>query len=304
MTERILLPSIVGRLPDPPSGMFDVSYGVTATGMLSILRADCDIHTERRNQMWDFRPRFAQGVRASLSTFDGSSEGPAAEFRLEGPYVIADQLPDRRWIVAYRRCSPDEENAWLLSTKGELVRRFSLGDAIAHLQCDASGAIWVGFFDEASEPYGLIKVDDFGRTIWPSGMGDSYAIDIVDCYALNVAGDTAWTCYYLDFPIVKVDAIGRANFWQGSPAGVRALAVDRDFALLAGGYGGERNRLVLVDLSGDTARIVEQCRLDTFESAQPGAQLFQARNQTLHIVQQGVWRSISVADVVGGWPPE
>jgi hypothetical protein len=300
MTDRILRPSIVAHLPDPPAGMFDIAYGITAAGTLALMRSDCDVcgNLLRYPHAWDFRKEFAEGVRARLSVFDGSSESTATEFRLEDPFSIADQLPDGHWVIASRRCGADDENAYVLSSKGDLLRRFSLGDAINHLQCDTSGAIWVGYFDEARELQGLVKFDGHGRALWRSGLDDAEAIDIFDCYALNVDGTTAWSCYYVDFPIVRIEQTRRTRIWRGSLTGVQALAVDHDLAFLAGGYEEKENRLVLVDLSGEEARVIEQFRFDVPESADAGARLFQARNQTLHIVRQGVWRAISVADVV------
>jgi hypothetical protein len=259
MIERILRPSVVAPLPDPPAGMFDVAYAVTANGTLALLRADCDVHgnLRRTQSMWDFRQEFDKGVRARLSVFDGKLESTAFEFQLESPVPMLDQLPDGHWVIADRRCRFDEKNGRLLSPKGDLVRRFCLGDAIAHLQCDASGGIWVGYFDEAisKEFNGLIKFDSHGEMLWRSNSNN--ADDIIDCYALNVSGSNAWTYYYTDFPIVEVDATGRTRIWECPVRAANALAVEGDVALLAGGYEEDRNRVVLVALTEGTAQIIE-----------------------------------------------
>lgn len=36
-----------------------------------------------------------------------------------------------------------------------------------------------------------------------------------DCYALNVADDETWTCYYTDFPVVRV-ADGEITSWRNA----------------------------------------------------------------------------------------
>ncbi len=60
---------------------------------------------------------------------------------------------------------------------------------------------------------------------------------ISDCYALNVDGDTAWACYYTDFPVVRVQA-GTITGWHNTIAGgAKAIAVAGGIVALSGGYG-------------------------------------------------------------------
>lgn len=49
---------------------------------------------------------------------------------------------------------------------------------------------------------------------FPSHVGNPWGA-ISDCYALNVDSETAWTCYYTGFPIVRVHD-GELTGWDGS----------------------------------------------------------------------------------------
>jgi hypothetical protein len=90
-----------------------------------------------------------------------------------------------------------------------------MGDGINSVQTTDEGMIWTSYFDEGvfgnyrwNQPMGasgLNCFDSAGRILWefkpPAGF-DS----ICDCYSLNVANNAVWTCYYTDFPLVKIDA--------------------------------------------------------------------------------------------------
>lgn len=263
-----------------------------------LLRSDCDIHGGPDWSVRDFRQDFAQGVRAGLSVFDGKSESVDVEFQLESPFPTLDRLPDGHWIAADSRCHSDEANARLLSPKGDVLRRFCLGDSIHHRQCDAVGGIWVGRFDEAlfSEFNGLMKFDSHGQALWRSSISNDET-DIIDGYALNVRGSTAWTYYYADFPMVEVDGTGRTRRWKCPVRGASALAVDGDTVLLADGYGEDVDRLFL--LAPDRGNGTGRCTIPIGCFGRPeGCRIaLPARGQILHIVRRGIWRSISVNEV-------
>src|SRR5690606_2888321 len=83
---------------------------------------------------------------------------------------------------------------------------------------------------------------------------------ISDCYALNVDADTAWTCYYADFPIVRGQE-GALTGWHGDGIAAKALITDGSRIALYGGYGADRNRLVTGELTDDRMQSTAQYRL-------------------------------------------
>jgi hypothetical protein len=301
VNDRTLTAQTVGRLPEAPKGWYDVAYALSASGNLTLLRCDFDVrgNNTRREDVFGPWQQIPLDARDRLSVFDGKVECCAIEFEYEGQVSVFDMFSDGRWIVASGRSRPDELKARVFSPQGELLRRFGVGDAIGHLQCDSAGAVWVGYFDEAGgEEFGLIKFDDHGKILWRADSNKAGLLDILDCYALNVGGDSVWAYYYTDFPVVDVDASGRTRVRKCPIAGAEALAVDGQAALLAGGYDGNRNRIVLLELDEYCARVVEQFRIDfvpAFDRARPW--LLDARGNAVHVVEKGVWRRLSVSDV-------
>ena len=73
---------------------------------------------------------------------------------------------------------------------------------------------------------------------------------IDDVYAVNVDAETVWSSYYTDFPIVRI-ADNAVSTWRGGGAGARALVVDGERCAVVGGYGAERNRILLGSLTSE-----------------------------------------------------
>jgi hypothetical protein len=193
----------------------------------------------------------------------------AREISLDGltttfPHI--EQLPGGELLVAASRCSRDasgtyELNAAVFGSGGKLVRQFTLGDGIEHVQADSNGNIWVGYFDEGvygrDQPVGWSGLACFGSSgekIWNFKPPDGFE-PISDCYALNVAATSVWTYFYTDFPIARVDAERTVRCWATETEGARALAVSEDSVLLWGGHGDRRNRGQLLLLGGERADI-------------------------------------------------
>lgn len=296
--DRVLSAPVVAHLPTPPSRWYDVGYSLTAAGKIAIRRCDRDMHAEAMQRRFapSSSPPPYGAVKSRLSIFDGQTESVAIES--SESFGRCDQLSNGCWVVT-GYSGGDEWDARILSPRGNLIRRFEIGNAVGHLQCDAAGAIWVGYFDYASgEKFGLIKFDDHGRILWRADSNETDPMDVFHCYALNVSGERAWAYYDLDFPIVDIDANGRTRVRKCSMEGASALAVSGEMAILAGGYEEDRNRIVLLDLDDDLAHVVEQFRLDTVPEFDPSRPwLFEARGEALHMVHKGVWRRLSVTDV-------
>lgn len=173
------------------------------------------------------------------------------ELAIEHPDV--QPLPNGRVLVAGARCRWSSTgvapNAFVLDQTGQVVASAVFGDGIEHLATTPSGQSWVGYFDEGvfgnlgwggpgPEPIGvtgLVRFDENLDLAWE--FPDDTPFDTIDdCYALNVAGEDAWACYYSDFPVVRV-ADGKVAGWTTEAEGPKALVVDGYRCALVGGYG-------------------------------------------------------------------
>src|SRR5581483_1073371 len=220
-------------LPPAPSGWFPQAYAVDTNGHLARLSATVDVRAKW--EAWRKRtaagsseplgPLIDDGTRGRIEVFAGSERIDAIEFPLETPFPKFDRLPDGRWVVTDARCRRGKTNACILARDGALLSRVHLGDAIARLQCDRLGGIWVGYFDEGiggfgasdedPEPpgsYGLNRFRSDGTMSW--SPGPSFYPPIYDCYAMTVGYDGVWIYYYDDFPIVHVPFDGVLRQWR------------------------------------------------------------------------------------------
>jgi hypothetical protein len=294
-------------LPEPPVGWFDYEYNVLRDGSLALLRADRDIHAEyaywrARQDINNPLPKLWDG-RARISIFDGSVESEPIEVPLSFSPII-DRLADGRWLLTATSAAPEEANGRLYAPDGTAAGAIALGDGIEHVRCAADGTIWVGYFDEGvfsgqskdgSWPIsssGIARFASDGTVLWSFNARDGAGLFVSDCYSLTLNGNTLWSCFYTDFPIVRVDD-GTARHWSNTVQGAKALASDVDHVLLAGGYGNDAGRIALLRLEEEQARYLGQV---TFQPPQ-AAGLVQGEGKTLHIVEPGNWTRIDVAAV-------
>lgn len=232
-------------------------------------------------------------------------------------YPIVQPLPDGRTLVVGARCrlrpeGPDR-NAIVYDASGTVLREETLGDGIEHVQTTSRGETWVGYFDEGvlgnfgwGEPDGQAPVGAPGLIRFSPGLTaewrhPAYGEDpwggISDCYALNVDGDTAWTCYYTDFPVVRIHD-GAVTGWHNDVGGVKALAVGGSRVALYRGYGDDRHRLVLGELSGDRLHPTGEYRLVQPDgSPLPRAAQVFGRGPDLHIVVDDTWLRLALEDI-------
>jgi len=164
-----------------------------------------------------------------------------------------------------------------------------------------------GWGDRGSpEPLGACGLTRFSadlQPVWrypPAGHPHG---SISDCYALNVDRDTAWTCYYTDFPIVRISD-GALAGWGNDIRGVRALVVSGSRAALYGGHGPDRDRLAVGLLSGDRFRQTGEYRL-----VLPGGEPLPARAKVigrgagLHVLTEDGWYQLAMSDIPSGAAP-
>jgi hypothetical protein len=230
-------------------------------------------------------------------------------------HVTAQPLPDSRILAVAARCRwrPDgpDRNAIVYDADGAPVSEHTFGDGIEDVFTTPSGRTWVAYFDEGvygnygwggpgAEPLGscgLVRFGPAGEPDWRfSPQGDLPSID--DCYALNVSGETAWACYYSDFPLVRVRD-GRATAWSNDLArGARALLVGDDRVALVGGYRNERDRLVVGEPSGDTLHDAGRYRI-TLPDGQPLPEHARivGRGPDLHVFDGSDWYRLSLDDI-------
>ncbi len=298
-------------LPSPPLGWFEYGYTVLWNGDLGLVRIDRDIYADWR--LWldkvqagdrnSPRPNL-RGAQLRISRFDGNIENGAIEVSASA-WPIVGGLSDGRWLVASTRAAPDEDNARLFAPDGTPDGAFCLGDGIEHICCAADGTIWVGYFDEGvfSLPNkdgiwpvsssGVARFGPDGRLLWMFN-DESRPVSIADCYALAPDGGTVWCCPYTDFPIVRVEG-GVVRHWSNDIAGARAIAVDGDYVLLAGGYDDRSDRLALLRLDHDLAQEIGEWRFKSPEKNT--AKLIQGWGATLHIVGRGQWTKLSLTAI-------
>ena len=234
-------------------------------------------------------------------------------FPLAHPHV--QPLPEGRVLAVGARCRwrPEgaERNAIVYSPDGSPTTAHTLGDGIQHVLTTPGGAIWVGYFDEgvfgsrgwggedAPPPLGeagLVRYSaGFVPEFWYENGGLGW---ISDCYALNVVGETAWTCYYEGFPVVRVEN-GVQTGWRNEVSGVRAIAVDGERVALFGGYDSDHDRLVLAELGDGRLDVVAELRVVLPDGRPlPRQTGVVGRGPDLHFFVGARWLRLAVADLV------
>ena len=172
---------------------------------------------------------------------------------LDVGHPMVQPLPDGRVLVVGSRCQwrpegPDR-NAVVYGDDGTCVARGTLGDGIGHLLTTPSGAIWVGYFDEgiygnlgwgygdAPAPIGSPGIVRFGADLepdWRFPVGGAIPAPD-DVYAMNVDDETVWSCYYNQFPIVRIDG-EQITEWSNQARGNYVMLVADDVCALIGGH--------------------------------------------------------------------
>jgi hypothetical protein len=246
-------------------------------------------------------------------------EGAAVVERFSIPDAIAS-LPriqllssDEIVLVSCRVYAGEGPNAWTYATGGIGTGSFLLGDGIQDVQADGDGRLWVSFFDEGvfgnfgwgpmpGEPApmgatGLVCVDERGEVLYRYAPPESVG-PIDDCYALNVTGSSTWAYYYSGFPLVEVDESAGVRAWKTPVSGARALAIDGDRVLLAGGYPPDRDRVVLGRLGEDRLEPEWEGRLVDADGT-PFTGALRGRGTSLHALIGTRWMTVDVDDVLG-----
>lgn len=174
---------------------------------------------------------------------------------LDARFPTIQSLPGDRVLICESRVAGTSTNAWIFSADGQAQSTAHIGDGIAHVLTTPAGSIWVGYFDEGvyggSEParHGIVRFDDSLTPVWKYPFSSPHG-PVDDCYTLNVDGESAVSCFYSDFPIVRVSG-AQMSGWTGAPTGSHGLLQSGASVLLFGGYSEDRNRVVRLALKKD-----------------------------------------------------
>jgi hypothetical protein len=267
------------------------------------------------------RTRASWPVRARVTVHSPDLAGVTAVSRLRLAHLKVQPLPGGAVLLVGARCQwrgdgPDR-NAVIYGADGKKLAEGVLGDGIQHVLADSAGQVWVGYFDEGvggnkgwgypgPEPLGscgLVRFSPDLRPSWRYAAGDGPFGAISDCYALNVAGTTAWTCYYTGFPVVRIDQ-GEVTGWYNDVVGARGIAVAGTRAALFGGYGANHDRLAVGSLRGGHFQVTSEYRLTlpSGEPMPPQAEVV-GRGRDLHFFVGDDWYQFTLLNLLP-WPSE
>lgn len=229
--------------------------------------------------------------------------------------VLVQPLPEDRLLVAAARCPYYDDtgpgsNAAVYDDTGSKTATGVLGDGIAHLLTTASGDVWAGYFDEGvygnfgwgrspdREPLGAPGIvrytADLTRAWEFPGDGDAPPVD--DVYALNVTDTAVHTCYYGDFPFVRIEQ-GTVDMWRNPIGAASAVLVGAAGVALVGGYG-ERDRVVLAHrVDGELTPYAERRLTLPGGAALPRGLELVARGDELHLLSDTHWWKVSLDQI-------
>ncbi|OLF07059.1 hypothetical protein BU204_35890 [Actinophytocola xanthii] len=262
-------------------------------------------------------PRASRAVAARVTVHTPDMAVAARISGLSLAFPDVQPLPDGHVMVVGARCRwrPDgpDRNAVVYDADGSVLAEHTLGDGIEHVQTTRRGETWVGYFDEgvygnfgwgepgSDPPLGACGLARFSAALTQEWRFSEDAAGawggISDCYALNVDGDTAWACYYMDFPIVRIQN-DTVTGWHNGIEGARTLAVAGSRIALFGGYGPDHDRLVVGVLDGDRFHPTGEYRVVQPDGRTlPSSADVAGRGEGLHVLLDDTWLRLDVEDI-------
>lgn len=315
---RPLIMPLQQEVPPPVEGDVALSFSVSPAGEAVILWASAEDAARLRGRdqrRGGLSPnRILERPATVRVTFDVPGSPEARRVRslpdVRPCFPSAHVLPGDALLLvggraAYRRGSP-EHNAHLYDADDRLVRTACVGDGVQNVATTASGAIWIGYFDEGvlgnygwGEPGvapigtpGLNRFDASLSLIWSHPRPG----EIVDCYSLTITGEDCAICPYVDWPIQRFSLQGRAESWRNTAAtGAHALVCNGPAAALVGGYSEERHRVVAGALAGDQfCPVAANGRLLLEDQPAPDDTYLCGRDGILHAFGAGGWYTLEL----------
>jgi len=227
---------------------------------------------------WDVPPYPARIVQATEETEWEYT------FQLTHPAHGASSLGRYRLLLWGGLGNP---NAFVYDTDGELLHEFWLGDYFEDVQVDSQQRVWVSYFDQGyGKPMsedGLSCFDSQGVRLTP--WWDHF--QPFDMYAMNVAKDAIWMHYYTPFPVARLGFDGRLREWFPKVRGARAIVARGSQVALFGGYPPDPYQLTIVQLQGQSARVLSQEPLLLPADREPGQVV--GRGGFFHTFHANVW---------------
>jgi hypothetical protein len=263
-------------------------------------------------------PKASRPVPAQVSVYSRDPIRHVALSEMALAFPTVQPMPGGGILVVgararWRSAGPDK-NAVIYGPSGGVLTEATLGDGVGHVQTTHQGYVWVGYFDEgvygnygwgmhgAPAPIGapgLIRFSPDLSVDWQYRSDDrpgEGAID--DCYALNVDNETAWVCYYSDFPVVRVDD-GRVRSWHNSVTGAKAIVTDGHQVALVGGYGPNRHRIAAGTLHREGFAVTAERELTLPDGRPvPAALAITGRGTELHVVTEDTWYRIDLTEIL------
>ncbi|MEW9266611.1 hypothetical protein AB1207_17820 [Kineococcus endophyticus] len=220
-------------------------------------------------------------------------------------------LPDGEVLFVDARCRRDEHNAAVYDESGRVLRTAHLGDGIEHVLTTAAGAVWTAYFDEGVfamrglSTHGLVRFGSDLSPQWRYPQARQTDLPVIsDCYALNVAGEAAWTCAYVDFHLVNVDDARAVDHGPAPVSGASGLLVEGARAALIGASAGGRGVVTPVHLTDDGLRPAGPPRRLVLPDGAPVPTLqfarFTCRGPELHVAIGATWYRFDLDDVPTG----
>lgn len=182
---------------------------------------------------------------------DGSIHSKMVLDNLDVDFHFLRVLNNNEFLIVGARCRYHSEdnidnNAVVVDERGNIKRKFILGDGIQDIKIESNSIIWTGYFDEGV--YGNYGWDNpigsCGLRSWtldgnvdyiynPSNY--DYAID--DCYSLNIASNNEkWFYFYTEFYLGKISN-DNVEYYSIDIDGGNTIAISNNYIVSDEGYG-------------------------------------------------------------------
>ncbi|MBB4696019.1 hypothetical protein [Paractinoplanes abujensis] len=212
-------------------------------------------------------------------------------------------LPGGQFLLAAARgragASP---NAQIWTSEGHLVRAGYLGDAIEEILTTPSGDLWIGYFDEAMggsgpQAHGLVR---FTHELVPDWLypADDALPAVFDCYALNVAGESAYCCPYTDFHLISITGNVPRDLGPAPHRSAHSLLMRNAQGALIGGWGPEYDLVTPLRPGGQGVEPAgRQCRIVLPDGTEAQRVRYTGRGSVLHAIARNNWYSVMLDDI-------
>ncbi|MCD0446397.1 hypothetical protein LO763_22535 [Glycomyces sp. A-F 0318] len=235
-------------------------------------------------------------------------------------FPMIQPLPDGAFLMVGPRCeytaAGPQHNAVVIGPDGSTLRTGVLGDGIEDVRTTTSGRVIVGYFDEGvfgnlgwggpngPDPIGapgLVEFDADLQQVWTYPVGEESPPPTIDCYTLNIVGETVWACPYTDFPVLRIEDDEIAVWRNELAAGAHHLLVHHATVAFVGGYGFGGDVLTVAALEDGRTTTLDTRRIEV-AWASPVHDLLHtcAQGAQLHrITTDGHWYTLDLADDEG-----